>query len=247
MRLNTNYNIPIFINNEDAFFPKGILGIKGDTKKGMNEFVNLFKNNKTVYKHLIEIMSSKIFVQQSGRYSIDAQDIMNLPIKVDDQSNPEPFDELSDMEQAIWEDTELLAQCINKTTGVLFNQSTKEDFEKYASAFCEIINFIYENGNYKFRLKRMIINDQSAWLTFYHTNSNYPIETKISEENEQIYNEILKDDISNNGLRIYRIITYLNESNCISFLKPRALKYWTTSIGYRDAEEIKSIMFNNGF
>jgi len=62
-----------------------------------------------------------------------------------------------------------------------------------------------------------------------------------------IYKEILHDDMSNNGLRINRIITYINEPNCISFLKPRTMKYWTKSIAYRDAEEIKSLMFKNGY
>ncbi|NOQ26802.1 MAG: N-6 DNA methylase [Bacteroidales bacterium] len=247
IRLNLNYNIPILLNNENAFFPKGMLGIKGGEQVEMEEFITTFKLNKPIYKQLVGVASSKIFIQQSGRYTIDAQDIMNLPLKVDSQGNPVPFDEPSDMEKAVWEDTELLAQCINKTEGVLFDESSVNNLEEYASAFCEIMNFIYENGDYKFRLKRMIINEYWVWVTFFHANSENPIELNISEENENIYRGLLKDDISNNGLRINRIVTYINEPNCISFLKPRALKYWTRSIGYRDAEEIKGIMFNKGF
>jgi hypothetical protein len=247
IRLNTNYNIPILLNMENALFPKGLLGIKGLEPDLMERFVHVFKQNRTIYKQLVNVLSSKTFVQQSGQYTIDAQDVMNLPLKLDQDKNPVPFEKVSDMEKAVWDDTELLAKCINKTTGPLFNCATIKDLLQYAAAFCEVVNYVYENGEFKFKPKRIILNENWAWVTLYHSNSDNPIEMKMSDENENIYNEILRDDVSKCGLRTNRVVTYINEPNCISFLKPRVLKYWTRSIGYRDAEEVKGIMFNNGY
>ena len=123
----------------------------------------------------------------------------------------------------------------------------KKVVEQYATAFCEVVNYVYENGDYKFQPKRIVINENWVWVTFCHSDSNKPFETSLSNENQKIYNEILRDDISNYGLRINRVVTHINEPNSISFLKPRTLKFWTRSIGYRDAEEVKSVMLNNGY
>lgn len=247
IRLNANYSFPIVYNKEKIGFFPGVLGLKGKTEIGMIKFVENFKKNRKLYLTLAKILSSKIYTQQSGEYTIDAQDIMNFPLKLDEERNPVTFDEISDMEKAVWDDTELLAECINKTTGVLFDDATRENLEDYTAAFCEVMNYIYANGNFKFRPKRIVTNEHWVWVTLCHTDSNKSIESSLSDENKNIYNKIIKDDISNNGLRINRVVTYVNEPNCISFLKPKGLKYWTRSIGYRDAEEIKSIMFNNGF
>jgi len=247
VRLNANYSIPIVYNNEKIVFLPGVLGLKGTTEKGMIKFVEAFKSNRELYLALAKILSSKIFIQQSGEFTIDAQDIMNLPLKLDKDRNPVSFDEISEMEKAVWEDTELLAQSINKPIGKIFKNATNLDIEQYATAFCEVVNYVYENGDYKFQPKRIVINENWVWVTFCHSDSNKPFETSLSNENQKIYNEILRDDISNYGLRINRVVTHINEPNSISFLKPRTLKFWTRSIGYRDAEEVKSVMLNNGY
>lgn len=247
LRLNTNYDIPILLNYKDAFFPKGILGIKGDELEVMKKFVQVFKINKPIYKQLISIISSKVFVQQTGRYSIDAQDIMNLPLVVNSDDDPIPFEDTGEMEKAVWNDAELLAQCMNKSSGILFQKTIKDDIDLYSASFCKVLNYIYENGSYIFRPIRIIIDENWVWITFCHSNKEQPIETSLLDNNKIIYNHIIKDDISNNGLRINRVITYVHEPNCISFLKPRILKYWTQSIAFRDAEEIKGLMFKSGY
>lgn len=247
LRLNTNYDIPIILNEEKAYFPKGILGIKGLNKKQLEDFINVFQQNRYLYKQLIGISSSKTFVQQSGRYTIDAQDIMNLPLKLDKTGSLIAYENLSKIERAVWNDTELLAQSINKTTGILFEKASDLNLRQYADAFCELLNCVYEKGEYKFRPKRIVKNTNWVWVTLCHSNLDKPFESVLNTENESIYKELLHDDMSNNGLRINRIITYINEPNCISFLKPRTMKYWTKSIAFRDAEEIKSLMFKNGY
>lgn len=247
IRLNANYSMPIVLNSKKIGFFPGVLGLKGKSDSEMSRFVEVFKENRIVYKTLIKLLSSKIYMQQSGEYTIDAQDIMNLPLQLNNTGSFVAFGELSEMESAVWNDTELLAQSINKTTGRLFENATDLDLEQYADAFCEVLNCIYKKGEYKFRPKRIVKNTHWVWVTLYHTNLDKPFESVLNTENEYIYKEIMHDDMSNNGLRINRIITYINEPNCISFLKPRTMKYWTKSIAYRDAEEIKSLMFKNGY
>lgn len=248
LRLNVNCNIPISLNFRKVFFPKGILGIRGDSKDLMNQFVLLFRENRPFYKLLIAIISSKVFIQQGNSgYTIDAQDIFNLPININEFGNPIPFEPMNHMEKAIFEDTEMMTQCLNKTTGRLFDNVTINELTQYGSAFCEILNFVYKNGDYQFHPIRCIIHDDYVWMTFEHTNEDKEMELQLSDRNKDIFQNILHDDVSNLGLRINRIITSYSERNKVSFIKPRALKYWTRSIGYRDAENVKAEMFSKGF
>jgi hypothetical protein len=62
-----------------------------------------------------------------------------------------------------------------------------------------------------------------------------------------MFEEILNDDITNNALTINRVITYYGSNNQISFIKPNKLKYWMRTVAYRDAENVKSDMFKNGY
>ena len=59
--------------------------------------------------------------------------------------------------------------------------------------------------------------------------------------------EILFDDMTNSALTINKVITYYGKNNQISFIKPNKLKYWMRTIAYRDAENVKSDMFKNGY
>ncbi len=247
MRLNLNHNIPTVFNNKKIGFLPGVIAMKGGDELTMKRFVNVFKENRTFYSTLIKIMSSKTYIQQSGGFTIDAQDIKNLPLKLNEIGNPIAFENVSEMEKAVWHDTELIAQSINKTTGPLFENASELNIEQYTDALCKVLNCFYENGDYKFQPKRIVINNHWVWTTVCHTNVSMPLESVLNTKNEHIYKEILHDDVSTNGLRVNRIITYINEPNCISFLKPRTMKYWTKSIAYRDAEEIKSLMFKNGY
>lgn len=247
IRLNINYSMPIVLNTDVIGFYPGILGFKGKDENEMRQFVELFRQNRELYKTLIKIKSSKIFIQQSGEFSIDSQDILSLPINTDTSGNPIPFEPMSHIEEAVFEDTELMAQCLNKTTGRLFNNATTNELTQYGTAFCDILNFVYENGDYQFRPIRCIIHDDYVWMSFEHTNKDKEMELQLSDGNDDIFQNILHDDISNFGLRINRIITSYSENNRVSFIKPRTLKYWTRSIGYRDAENVKAEMFNKGF
>ena len=247
IRLNINYSMPIVLNTDDIGFFPGILGFKSKDENGMRQFVELFRQNRDLYKTLIKIKSSKIFIQQSGEFSIDSQDILSLPINTDTSGNPIPFEPRSHIEQAVLEDTEMMAQCLNKTTGRLFDNVTINELIQYGSAFCEILNFVYENGDYQFRPTRCIVHDDYVWMTFEHTNVEKEIELQLSDLNKDIFQNILHNDISNLGLRINRIITSYSERNKVSFIKPRTFKYWTRSIGYRDAENVKAEMFNKGY
>jgi hypothetical protein len=92
-----------------------------------------------------------------------------------------------------------------------------------------------------------MIDNDLVWVTYEHSDVSYPLETTMTEDARSVFSRILADDVSNNGLRINRVITYYEEKNRVSFIKPNRLKYWTRSIGYRDAENVKGDMFNHGY
>jgi hypothetical protein len=247
IRLNVNLNIPIIYNQQNILFPKDILGLKCENENLMKDFVSIFKQNRQLYSLLIKISSSKTFVQQGDAYTIDAQDILRLPINIDEKGHPVPFEEIGNLEQIILDDTSLLADNLNNSDVVIFKEIKIEFIYCYSKVFCEILNLTYQKGEYKFKPVRQIINDDYVWITFEHTNQDPAIEEQFTTQSKKAFEEILYDDISNNALTINKIITYYGRNNQISFIKPNKLKYWMRTIAYRDAENVKSDMFKNGY
>jgi hypothetical protein len=247
LRLNINVNLPIVYNTQQLAIPNGILFIRGNDSSKMQQFISAFKENRSLYVFLIKALSPKTFVQQGGGYSINRQDILNLPVDVDDKGDISPFVLTSHFDNIIVDDTELMAEDLNKINSAIFNAINKEIFSEYSKAFCEILNLTYQKGEYEFKPVRQIITDDYVWVTFEHTNRTIDLEKQFTDQSAKTFKEILFDDISNNALTINKIITYYGKNNQISFIKPNKLKYWMRTIAYRDAENVKSDMFKNGY
>ncbi|MCK9163223.1 MAG: SAM-dependent methyltransferase [Bacteroidales bacterium] len=247
VRLNINVKLPIVYNDMQLAVPNGILIIKGNDIKKMQKFISAFKKNRSLYIFLIKALSPKTFVQQGGGYSINRQDILNLPIDVDKEGNIIPFKSTSHIDDIVIEDTELIAESLNKTNGEIFNSINMDTLSLFSDAFCEILNVTYKTGEYEFKTIRKIICEDYVWITFEHTNTNKVIEKHIDSKNELEFHKILQDDMSKNSLRINRIITYYGKENQISFIKPNKLKYWMRTVAYRDVENVKSDMLKKGY
>ncbi|TFD93768.1 hypothetical protein E2605_16595 [Dysgonomonas capnocytophagoides] len=247
IRLNINVHLPIVYNTHDLAIPNGVLTIKGDNLLKMQHFVSSFKKNRDFYIFLIKALSPKTFIQQGGGYSVNRQDVLNLPIVYDREGNIKDFQELSSIDNIIIKETQLIAESLNKTNGEIFRPIRERNLNQFSSSFCQIMNLTYENKDYKFRPIREIFSDSYIWVTFEHTDQNPVVETEFTDENQTIFSEILSDNISNSALTINRIITDYRENNRISFIKPNKLKYWMRTIAYRDAENAKSDMFKNGY
>lgn len=247
LRLNINVNLPIVYNIQELAIPNGILIIKGNESSKMKQFISAFKKNRDLYIFLIKALSPKTFVQQGGGYSINRQDILNLPIDIDKEGNIIPFTQTGHFDNIVIEDIVLIAENLNKTNSIIFNSVSMEILSEYSEAFGEILNLIYKKGKYEFKPVRQIIDDDYAWVTFEHTNQNLDVETQFTTQSKKEFEEILYDNTSNSALTINRIITYYGKNNQISFIKPNKLKYWMRTIAYRDAENVKSEMFKNGY
>lgn len=248
IRLNINYQIPIFYNDQYRMhFRPGVLGLKGDNPLLMKKFVSLFIANRKLYMLLIKASSPKIYIQQSNSYTIDGNDILNLPINTDQDGTPIPFEQMGYIEQSVMEDTLLLSENLNNSSSIIYNKISPDILSSYSNAFCEILNLTYEEGKYKFLPIRQIISEDYVWITFEHSNIETKIETNFTGSNKVEFDEILRDDISNSALTVNRIIVYYGKANQISFIKPNKFKYWMRTIAYRDAENVKSEMFKNGY
>jgi hypothetical protein len=247
LRLNINVNLPIVYNTRKLAIPNGILFIRGKDSSKMQQFISAFKENRRLYVFLIKALSPKTFVQQGGGYSINRQDILNLPVDVDDKGNISPFVLISHFDNIVVDDTELMAEDLNKTNSAVFNVINKKVLSEYSKAFCEILNLTYQKGEYEFKPVRQIIGNDYVWVTFEHTNQTVDLEKQFTARSEKTFKKILFDDISNNALTINKIITYYGRDNRISFIKPNKLKYWMRTIAYRDAENVKGDMFKNGY
>ncbi len=247
LRLNINVNLPIVYNTKQLAVPNGILFIKGKNSSTMRHFISAFKENRSLYIFLIKALSPKTFVQQGGGYSINRQDILNLPIDIDKNGNISPFVLTNHFDNIVISETQLIAEDLNKTNSIIFKTIDKKILSEYSTAFCEILNLTYQKGKYEFKTIRKIINDDYVWVTFEHTNQYIDIEEQYTDQNKKVLDEILFDDMTNSALTINKVITYYGKNNQISFIKPNKLKYWMRTIAYRDAENVKSDMFKNGY
>ena len=168
----------------------------------------LFVANRNLYMLLIKASSPKIFIQQSNSYTIDGNDILSLPINIDNEGYPIPFKQMDGIEKSVIEDTLLLSDNLNNSSSVIFNKINPNLLSNYCDAFCEILNLTYEDGEYKFRAIRQIINDDYVWTTFEHTNNKKEIESILTNSNKIEFDKIFYDEIFNNALTINRIIVY---------------------------------------
>jgi hypothetical protein len=213
----------------------------------LQHFVHIFKENRNWYKFLIKTYSPKIFIQQGGTgYTINKQDILQLPVNTDEKGNLISFEPLNSIEMAVMEDTTLIISSIDKENSKLFDSINDKEVCLFEDAFCEVINNVYGAKGYKFRTVRRIINLNFIWVTFEHINHEETIETSFQGE-ESLFDRILSDTDTNRALNINRIITYYGEKNRISFIKPNKLKYWMRTIAYRDAENVKGDMYKEGY
>jgi len=247
IRLNINVNLPTIYNVQNLLIPNGVLTIKSQDIDKMKNFISAFKQNRNLYIFLIKALSPKAFIQQGGGYSINRQDLLNLPINVNDDGHIISFPILDTQDHILIEDTELIAKSLNKTNGKIFKTIDKSILSQYSNTFCEILNLTYEKQDYKFKPIRQIMTDDYVWVTFEHTNQDINIEQQLSNGSKREFEKILFDDITNNSLTINRIIVYYGKNNQISFIKSNKLKYWMRSIAYRDVENVKSEMFKNGY
>jgi hypothetical protein len=246
VRLNINANLPIVYNTKHLAIPNGVLLIKGVDDKKLRNFVPVFKQNKDFYNFLIEATSPKVFVQQGGGYSINRQEILNLPVCIDNgELVPFVFD--NQTESDIIADTKIIIDSIYKSSGPLYESINKNTLSDYCSILCNVLNITYGLNDYAFKPIRSIISDDYVWITLEHTKSDRTALTNIDSSAESIFKDILHDDLSRNALTINRIIISYQEKNRISLIKPNKFKYWMRTIAYRDAENIRSDMYNNGY
>ncbi|WP_346855569.1 N-6 DNA methylase [uncultured Draconibacterium sp.] len=244
IRLNLNYSLPSIYNKEKIFFRPGVIGIKVNK---LEQFEKHFKLNREFYITLIHLSSSKTFIQQAGSYSIDANDVLQLPINVDEMNNLIPFPKVSAMEKIVFEDTKLFIEDFKNASGLFYTKVNKTRLDNYEKALCEILNEMFTVEKFKFRTTRKIIEDDYTWITFEHNEAETNLETCFSSTNENLFKEILSDALTNSALSINQVITYYGEKNKISFIKPSTYKYWMQSIAYRDAENVKADLFNQGY
>ena len=246
IRLNLNYSLPTVYNKLDLVFFPGVLAIKGPDNKEMKHFVKHFIDNRKFYETIITIRASKAFIQQSAAFSIDKSDILNLPLNLNTNNKIIPFEERDHIEKAIYEDVQLIIESLESSSASIFNKVHENDIEKFSIMFCEILNHTYKADNFEFKEVRRIITEEIIWVSYKHTCNNKSIEKKFNNNNKDVFS-LLEDRYLNNGLIINRIITYYDEANTISFVKPNKLKFWTRSIACRDAENVKADMYQEGY
>lgn len=249
LRLNINAGLPIFYCDRELATAKGVLRISHFQKEILERFVSCFKENRELYIFLLKALSPKTYIQQGGAYTIDKQDIMQLPIQVDQFGKVIPLDFSSKFDRIVMNEITEVAESLNKIESSIFNLVSQEDLQAYADIFMEELNLVYSDKDYAFKCKRQVIHREKdyVWVTFEHTNKSLELELELDSSGEEEFDNIIYDYSQNEALIINKIITYYGHDNQISFIKPNKRKYWMRTIAYRDAENVKSDMFKKGY
>ena len=101
-------------------------------------------------------MSAKAFVQQSDAYTVDAQDILRLPINTDEKGYPVSFGRMDRLDSDDNGYTMLLANNLNNSDPVIFKGIDAGLLDKYCDVFCDILNRTYGKEGYGFKSVRHI-------------------------------------------------------------------------------------------
>ena len=175
---------------------------------------------------------------------INKQDIMGLPFTGNDDYKIE----LNDIENSIVHEInnyyyDFMTKRVNsKMLNSIKNKDFKDVLMNFGSEFCKVLNQVYQFGDKKFRLSNVDylkveeeINTSFIATVFKYDEENKNVEWSI-DKLEFNLDPIANHEISTK-LKSKRIIRIYNKKDTIVFIKPNQLRYWLSSIAYRDGDK----------
>ena len=124
--------------------------------------------------------------------------------------------------------------------------------KEYAKTFCFILNGIYENKTFKYRLGE-IKQTHLYYIVSFHYGKTMPKNAgKLSIIQDDL-DESLKVFIENDlgeSYKLHRLLKYYKHENgddIVYFIKAKQKRYWLNSIAIKDADGVLSDLIKAGY
>lgn len=227
--------IPIAFSNSYLTFRNEIIGIHAPANNSnlLKSIVEVFKQNNSTYRFYITATSARSAISRSIS-TLLAEDIYNLPCPMDSKEL-----NLSYSEKILRDDVnnyfiEMLSKGENAKVNRMMDVNNIEN--GYGTVYCKVLNSIYQEGEKKFRLKKVFSTNAYYGCQFeYNSKDQNAVDIVSVTKSTQLIEELLN---RNTGISL-RIISVLKiyEQDKFYIIKPKQIRYWLKSIALRDADE----------
>ncbi|MGB1206326.1 MAG: HsdM family class I SAM-dependent methyltransferase [Chitinophagales bacterium] len=240
--------LPILFLEEDLRFKNGIVGIHApkteENIKALKGIVEKFNTYRDFFRFYIFATSNRTI--RYDKYSILKKDIMNLPYITADFF-------INTTEKWIINDVlSFYSEANKKSSENKLNEPAElKHLKEYAKTFCFILNTIYKNKTFKYRLGE-IQQTHLYYIVSFHYGKTMPKNTgKLSTIQDDL-DESLKVFIENNlgeSYKLHRLLKYYKHENgddIVYFIKAKQKRYWLNSIAIKDADGVLSDLIKAG-
>ncbi|TAL67439.1 MAG: hypothetical protein EPN82_14610 [Bacteroidetes bacterium] len=233
----------------DLCFTNSIVGIHSPNNNDIKELksiVKIIQENKQLYQTLILITSGYTGVTLSNS-PILLKDILNLPFPKDNNKVNINYTE----SLLIHDVLNYLKNLNNNSIDNELNKIVECEYieDKFAPAFCFVVNKIYEKGNMKYRFGEIWETSSFFCVAFYYGMKEELVKKFNSDENETQIRELIENDlgVSMRINRILRLYIHKDSNDVVYLIKPKLVRFWLPSIALRDADDVINDLYEAGF
>jgi hypothetical protein len=234
--------LPIHLVHEDLGFMREIVGINSPASdvNDLEEIVNRFRRNSDLYRCFLVGRSGRAGIDRSI-YTLKFEDFLELPYPEDiQQLEPSKIDNIIIQDILNYRIEEL-----SKGENSKLNKLTtkQDDLIKYSDVLITYLNSIYQVGENRF------YSTPPIFTNFYIFHfCHYGKHSNSSISNNSLNEEMVQELIENNFNTIhFKRVLKIYKKDIFILIKPKAIRYWLKSIAIRDASDIVSDLFNNGY
>ena len=239
-----NIDLPYSFNDKPIKFSNEIVGFHSSNVQLLKNLASYFKTNYDILKFHNICTSGKLLIYKNT--ACKQEDILNLPCDF----NIDMSKLLSDIDRNIISDINNVMQFFLRNgenskaiSPIKGDKKFKEVLGKYGNEFSKVLNTIYKNNEYKFRLSDVVQLENSLIATIFKYDDK-----NIEPEFLKDYSEISIDGLTNNQISSHlsanRIIKLYPQKDTIVFIKPNQYRYWISLTAYRDADKCFSDFSN---
>lgn len=215
-------------------------GFEGNSK-AINDISDYLFRNQNLFCFHIAATSGRQGLR--GAYTIIDNDIFCLPLSFDLSEIKLSLSEKIIVDDVVNYRIELFGQGenakINQTLTGIEKHEVITTFEEFSNIYCTALNSIYQDGEKKYALSKIIEGEAFFACEYVFTEEVAKLETSNSENDF----EALIDHWDGRNALIKRVVRFYGD-NKIILIKPKQLRYWLKSIALRDADETLEEAFN---
>ncbi|MDR1342483.1 MAG: SAM-dependent methyltransferase [Prevotellaceae bacterium] len=227
--------IPIEYNmSRDFTFQRNIIGI-ASVKKNKEQLDSIYRSllryNK-LYRFYMLVTSGQVLVNLNTGFLL--RDFLSLPLILNNDIHLSPIDNNVINDVNIYMDD---FQRHGEAAKILKPVSGNSDLKRYGLEYSNVLNHLYADSEKTFKLSDIVrFNDDKfigAVFTYDNAGVKEPkiLKTDYSKEIEGLSQFKVSEHFS-----AARVIRYYSK-NKVLFVKPNQMRYWLSSIAYRDADK----------